>query len=671
MWKLALSRPLPGMLQTWTTVILSMSVTFGSASFSREAIATPLVPPITPPRFRDTPEHWAGDCIDRLANLKQVRGYPEGDFRPNTKVTRAEFAVLIRDRFPRIPERQIFDGPGASGPIINPADRFRDVPSNHWAYEAIKLAYQNRTFVGYPDQTFRPNQPIARVEALAILAKIVPTGEQTNGEEQPLPVPENLDQVLQEMLADAAQTPPWSKQAIATAATSFLIVDAPQGRRLRPSDATTRAEAAAFLCQAQRLNGLVPSETVVGSQYFTDSPELKKLQRATTDRQPAWFDRQRQLTIIPTAPPGFTIAYVGEFLNQTSDRVLTWFNPTGSSPETSPLAGYLDADGKLAIAPQFRSASSFSEGLAEVSQDGKHGFIDRTGTLVIPATFDETRSFREGLAAVRMDQQWGFIDKTGAWAVPLQPHLVASFSDGLARIERPGSTPWERTYGFIDRTGKIVIEPKFNAAASFSEGLSAVSIYKTETGEFIPRYGYIDKTGQWVIQGLTGPGGSFSEGLAAVTRSTNPGEISTGTGRGRGSIDGYGYIDRTNKWVLPPQGFSSPETEYFSAQSRFTQGLAIVRIGTKMGVINQQGKFVLPPRYADIESISHGYAYANYGGATVSYIGGYDASATPVASTELRGGRWGYIKLLKEPLSQQPLSQQPLSQPQQPLSQLR
>lgn len=588
--------------------------------------------PVTP-RFRDTPQQWAGPCIDRLAQLKQLNGYPDGTFRPEAKLTRSEFAVLMLNQAPK----------NWSFPSI-PAIAFKDVPPQHWASKAIESAYQKQIFVGYPDRTFGPDRPISRVEALSILARLTPSAsyllpDQTNAT---LPEPKEPSEVLIELFEDGSQTPAWSQKAIATAAAFGIVVDAPQGRRLRPRDATTRAEAAAFLCQAQQLAGLVPPEAVAGSQHFTLSPELKKLQRTSAEGQKAWFDRQRQITIVAKPLPGWTIDYVQGNEPRVGDRVPAQFSSTGNDAEKRSKWGYFDADGTIAIAPQFDDARPFSEDLADISQGGKYGFIDRTGAVVIPAKFDQVFPFREGLAAVAIRKpdswvlDWGVIDKTGAWVVPLQPNAMLPFSEGLAKIELPGSTsPWNRRYGFIDRTGKTVIEPKFNAATAFSEGLSAVAIYYNETGEWSPRHGYIDKAGQWVIQNLSNPGTAFSEGLASITRrDSNP-----------TTDERYGYIDRTGKWVILSQGFSPPESEIFQAKSSFVEGVAIAKSGEKMGIIDRSGKFIVPPKYSDIAWISKGYAYVNYGGVVVGFISGYDGSATPVGSQVLQGGRWGYLKL--------------------------
>ena len=49
--------------------------------------------------------------------------------------------------------------------------------------------------------------------------------------------------------------------------------------------------------------------------------------------------------------------------------------------------GFVDLDGKEIIAPQYKDAKSFSNGLAAVSDGEKWGFIDSTGNLVIDYLF--------------------------------------------------------------------------------------------------------------------------------------------------------------------------------------------------------------------------------------------------------------------------------------------
>ncbi|MEO7423987.1 MAG: WG repeat-containing protein, partial [Fibrobacteria bacterium] len=75
--------------------------------------------------------------------------------------------------------------------------------------------------------------------------------------------------------------------------------------------------------------------------------------------------------------------------------------------------GYVDAAGKVVIAPRFDGADSFSEGLAVVLDSGRFGYIDSQGTFAIPAVYHHARAFRNGFAPVRYDGTWLTIDRGG------------------------------------------------------------------------------------------------------------------------------------------------------------------------------------------------------------------------------------------------------------------
>jgi len=93
---------------------------------------------------------------------------------------------------------------------------------------------------------------------------------------------------------------------------------------------------------------------------------------------------------------------------------------------TSGKYGYIDKRGAIVIQPVFIYASEFSEGLAEVVEQGnashdagllrvhgKRGFINKQGRMVIQPQFDEVLVFKEGFVAVREGDEWGYINKNG------------------------------------------------------------------------------------------------------------------------------------------------------------------------------------------------------------------------------------------------------------------
>lgn len=531
--------------------------------------------------FSDTQSHWANACIDQLKSKNLVRGYPDGRFQPNSTLTRAEFAVLMLNAFP-------------SAEVKRRAIAFKDVPTNHWAYKAIRDAYQREFFTGYPDGTFQPSQPIPRVQALAVLANAAR-----------LSIPEQPEQVLQRHFDDAQQIPNYAKGAIAAATNGRLTVNYPNIRQLKPNQSSTRGDVSAFLCQSLNVVRTIPSQYIAGnSQLFTITPEMGGIDSFSN---------------------GLAVAFVNGklgYLDKTGKLVITP-KYEDANPFSEGLAavqiggkwGYIDTQGNLIIQPQFAFADEFSEGLAKVSVDNQFGFIDKTGKLVIPCDFSEAYRFSEGLAVVRVGQQWGYIDKTGQFIIPLQPHSLRSFSEGLAAINVNGQ------YGFLDKTGKMVIEPQFVDVQSFSEGLAAVM----SSGFQNYRWGYIDKTGKLVIEHQFFRVQPFSEGLAGVQLD-----------------DKWGFIDKTGLVVISNQFFGVPD---FTGDvvKPFSDGLAMVRMGEKAGFINKTGNFVIQPQFGDATSFAEGLARVSVSGKWVREVGIGGSNSPPEISVRFEEPRWGYI----------------------------
>ena len=100
---------------------------------------------------------WFNNAISTMANAGIVTGYPDGSFNPNGKITRAEFAAMAVRFF--------------QDAKVGPA-RFSDT-IGHWAEEAINKAQTQGLITGYPDGTFRPDEPITRAEAMTIMNRVL------------------------------------------------------------------------------------------------------------------------------------------------------------------------------------------------------------------------------------------------------------------------------------------------------------------------------------------------------------------------------------------------------------------------------------------------------------------------------------------------------------------
>ncbi|MBC1238457.1 beta-Ig-H3/fasciclin [Nostoc linckia z18] len=173
-----------------------------------------------------TSDYWARPFIQTLADNNVISGFPDGSFRPNQSVTRAEFAALIQKAFGNQNRvRQLSAG------------GFSDVPAGYWAAAAIQNAYEIGFLSGYPGNVFRPNQQIPKVEAIVSIS---------NG----LGLSASDTSVLNTSYSDASAIPNYAVSSVAAATQANLVVNYPDVKQLNPQQALTRAEAAALLYQA-------------------------------------------------------------------------------------------------------------------------------------------------------------------------------------------------------------------------------------------------------------------------------------------------------------------------------------------------------------------------------------------------------------------------------------
>ena len=103
------------------------------------------------PSFSDTSGNWAAGYIETAKAAGFIGGYPDGTFRPNALITRAEIAKLV------------VLGAGFATTNTSGAD-FSDIATN-WAKGYIMTASNNGIVNGYSDGTFRPNNSATRAEA--------------------------------------------------------------------------------------------------------------------------------------------------------------------------------------------------------------------------------------------------------------------------------------------------------------------------------------------------------------------------------------------------------------------------------------------------------------------------------------------------------------------------
>ena len=82
--------------------------------------------------FKDVKGHWASNAIDQLYGNKKIKGFPDGTFKPDQKLTRAEAVTVLNSVFGRNTKSTSF-----ANVNTNSLKKFSDVPMSHWAYYEI------------------------------------------------------------------------------------------------------------------------------------------------------------------------------------------------------------------------------------------------------------------------------------------------------------------------------------------------------------------------------------------------------------------------------------------------------------------------------------------------------------------------------------------------------
>ena len=125
-----------------------------------------------------TATKWFNNAVCTLSNGGIITGYADGTFKPNGNITRAEFATMAVRFFSASYEGESL---------------FPDI-DQHWAKDYINTAAYEGLINGYEDGTFRPNQPITRAEAMAIVNRVLDRHpDKANLLEDMIQWPDNMD----------------------------------------------------------------------------------------------------------------------------------------------------------------------------------------------------------------------------------------------------------------------------------------------------------------------------------------------------------------------------------------------------------------------------------------------------------------------------------------------
>ena len=196
----------------------------GTASGGGGTTSMQTAPPETPAPFSDIAGTWAEDYIRTASERNIFQGYPDGTFRPNNRLTRAQFMMALWNLAgrPEAPEQAPFTD--MRGQIEN----FQNAVS--WAYAK---GYVN----GTSDVTFSPGEPLTRQAAVKILFAY--HGSVRGPETM-------MSNVYDSLYSDSGRISAWARDAMYWAVYQ-KILSGTSDSTLEPGGTVTRAQLAAIM----------------------------------------------------------------------------------------------------------------------------------------------------------------------------------------------------------------------------------------------------------------------------------------------------------------------------------------------------------------------------------------------------------------------------------------
>lgn len=173
--------------------------------------------------------HWAQSTITQWTSKGYISGYPDGTFKPDNSITRAEFVVLVNK---------------AMGYTKKGNAYFKDLSSSHWAYNEIMKGVSAGYISGDASGTFRPDDPVSRQEAAVMISKILDLGK---------------NPAAAAKFVDYRFIPAWSVGYVGSVTESGIMSGYPDGD-FKADRVLTRAEAVVSLDGVSKYDGKTDEE---------------------------------------------------------------------------------------------------------------------------------------------------------------------------------------------------------------------------------------------------------------------------------------------------------------------------------------------------------------------------------------------------------------------------
>ena len=190
-------------------------------TLSSQNTEMPTVPATPAESFSDvTNSHWGYNAISSLRSKGLIFGYPDGTFKPDTSITRAEFVTMLVKAL------------GLNTSVTS--SMFKDVTADAWYYGTVNTATSAGLVSGMGDNLFAPNTLITREQMAMMVVHSL-------GSKAPIAIGNEL-----ENFSDKSTVSSWAVSSMRVAVKAGIINGMSTGK-IAPLDNATRAQAAEMI----------------------------------------------------------------------------------------------------------------------------------------------------------------------------------------------------------------------------------------------------------------------------------------------------------------------------------------------------------------------------------------------------------------------------------------
>jgi len=412
--------------------------------------------------------HWAAPHIDEARERGWMTGYPDGSFKPDNSITRAEFSVMLW---------RAMDSPAPQG-----GSPFTDVDGGSWYGKAVTALFEAGIVTGYGGGTFAPGDTLTREMGFVMLARAFGLA------------PEDAEAYA--AFTDGGDTSDWARDA-ASALIEGGYVEGADGKLL-PKKALTRGEMAKLLIAVFDGEGgpiitltQSPTTSTTGSVAVTVSVQSAKVVSFIgwrTSSSGASYTDKTGFTDI-TAAGKFSVSSSGWYAACAVDadgnfafKLIQVTNIQTSGGGAAYYTVTMQNDGHGTAAASLTSAARGATITITATPTGDYVFKQWTvisGGVTLSSTTTNPAMFTMGTEAVEIKAEFEAVSRTVTMTDDGRGTAVAIPADATAGTEVTITATPTVDYAFKQWTvvsGGITLSSTTTNPATFTMGSEAVEI---------------------------------------------------------------------------------------------------------------------------------------------------------------------------------------------------